>query len=188
MSLIPFGFWAASGEGAGAGAFDLLETTTLTTSASSISFSGLDSYAADYKHLQVRAVGRWDTSFAERTVNMKINGDSGSNYSAHSLFANGSTVQANDWTSDNKIDLAALSGSSGAGGAFGAIIIDILDAFKTTKFKTVRALSGATEAPRVQLNSGLWQNLNATTGITLFEQYSSSNFVAGSRFSLYGVK
>jgi hypothetical protein len=33
-------------------AFDLLETTTLTTSASSVTFSGLGAYS-DYKHLQI---------------------------------------------------------------------------------------------------------------------------------------
>ena len=37
------------------GAYDLLETTTLTSSASSVTFSGLGSYT-DYKHLQIRMV------------------------------------------------------------------------------------------------------------------------------------
>ena len=52
---IPLGFFAAAGAVAG-GSYDLLETTILSSNAASVTFSNLNNYAADYQHLQIRAV------------------------------------------------------------------------------------------------------------------------------------
>ena len=64
--------------------FDLLETTTLTSNASSVSFSGLDAYS-DYKHLQLRINGKFSSS-----VRLQLNGDTGSSYSWHQIYGDGS--------------------------------------------------------------------------------------------------
>ena len=55
------------------GSFDLLETTTLSTSASSVTFSGLGAYS-DYKHLQIRSVARdRSTDNSSKRLVMQIN-------------------------------------------------------------------------------------------------------------------
>jgi hypothetical protein len=176
MSLIPFGFWAASGGGA-AGGFDLLETTTLSTSASSVTFSGLGAYS-DYKHLQVRAVSKATTGFQILT----FNGDSGSGntYTTHLLQGNGSSVFS---SAEVGVTYGILNHSSKTD--WSANVIDILDAFSTDKFTTVRSFGGvASGSSIVQFISGAWYNTAAITSLTI----SKSALEIGSRFSLYGVK
>jgi hypothetical protein len=187
MSLIPFGFWAASGGGA-AGAFDLLETTTLTSSASSVTFSGLGAYS-DYKHLQIRAVGRSDRATAASSlIRLQFNSDTGSNYAHHMIYADGTSVNSAASTSQVGIDRIGLTGPTGIANVFAANVIDILDFSNTSKNTTVRILYGYAQTENtIRLASGLWMNTNAVTSITLSERFAA-NIIAGSRFSLIGIK
>ncbi len=191
MSLIPLGFWAASGgQAAGAGAYDLLETTILTSSASSVTFSSLGDYS-DYKHLQIRAVGRISTAINYTAAYMKFNGDSASNYSAHELVGTGSSVSSGGQANATQPFIWRVAGANATSGSFGAALIDILDAFSTTKYKTVRSLSGghyinASNPAIIQLTSSNWRSTSATNSLEF--QSASGDFVAGPRISLYGVK
>jgi len=187
MSLIPLGFWAASGGGGGAGAFDLLETTTLTSSASSVTFSGLDAYS-DYKHLQIRAVGR-TTQYGGLWI--QINSDTGNNYARHRLNANGTNVTSSSATSQSYVNfdnvfVGALQ--DGNAQVYGAAVVDILDFSSSSKNTTLRALGGnrSTSYGMINFSSGLWNSTAAATSIKLYDDVA--NLVAGSRFSLYGVK
>ena len=187
MSLIPFGFWAASGGGA-AGAFDLLETTTLTTSASSVTFSGLDAYS-DYKHLQIRMVTRANNVSANWIkTGFQFNNSTTTLYSGHELFGNGSSV-----SSQNEINTTFAYGGVTPDGAndantYGASCVDFLDYASSSKNTTVRGLAGqsTTYSNFIGLSSGLWRSTAAVTQIKVLLE--SESFVAGSRFSLYGVK
>ena len=186
MSLIPFGFWAASGAGGGAGAFDLLETTTLTSSASSVTFSGLGSYS-DYKHLQIRAVGRGDRSSSLADLWLRFNTDSGSNYAYHRLYGNGSSIGSSANTSQTKIQTGYVTGSTFTSGGFATVITDILDFSSASKNTTIRSMSGlAGTNNQVVLFSGLWNNTSAVTSIELLPEVN--NLVAGTRISLMGIK
>jgi hypothetical protein len=187
MSLIPLGFWAASGGGF-ASDFDLLETVSLSTSASSVTFSGLAAYATDYKNLQVRYTAR-DSSSGGRLGIQLINNDSGTNYTTHSLFARGSSVSSTSdvgksyfWTSTD------LPGSDTTANVFGAGVVDILDPFETTKKTTFRTLSGHSGSDSsISLVSGLWNNDSAISSFQMFP-FQGTSFAQYSRFSLYGVK
>lgn len=190
MSLIPFGFWAASGAGGGGSAYDLLETTTLTSTSSGVTFSGLGSYS-DYANLQIRIVGRASSSNDLRTT---FNSDTNSNYASHNLRgipASGSSAPlAGSYVDAANIATfsAMMPANDGPSNAFSSVIMDILDFQNTSKFKTVRTITGAVfdDYPGVGLFSGLWRNTDAITSIEL-KQYSTA-FLAGSRFSLYGIK
>lgn len=189
---IPLGILAVAGAGAaGGGAYDLLETTVLTSSASSVTFSSLGSYS-DYKHLQLRIVARrGDSAGTYTTIRMRMNGVTSGSYAYHRLEGDGSSVvSAADGTSDTRIEFAAISGDdSGTNPAdsFGAVIADILDFSSSSKNTTVRALSGFASSgnSRIRLASGLFNN---TAAVTSLEVYNTVNFEIGSRFSLYGVK
>ena len=189
MSLIPFGFWAASGAGGGAGAFDLLETTTLATSASSVTFSGLGAYS-DYKHLQVRAIARESSATAGYTSSqLTFNSDTGSNYSWHYLQGYGSGIISTDAPNQPNVRLQGFAPGDGSpSGVFGVGVIDILDFASTSKNKTVRVLQGALTSTNtaIALTSGAWYNTGAVTSINF--AIGSNSFLAGTRFSLYGVK
>ena len=194
---MPFGlgFFATAGASAGAaGSFDLLESQVLTGSQASIAFSNLNAtYGATYQHLQLRVVLRSDLGQTYEEVKFTFNGDSGNNYTDHYLAANGSSIFSGYDTTGNYPYTQPFSiavGSSNASGIFGAGVIDILDPFETTKNKTIRTLGGrltADSEKRTTLSSGLWINTSAVTSITLAPKVGS-NWISGSRISLYGIK
>ena len=182
MSLIPLGFWAASGGGA-AGGFDLLETQVLASSAASVTFTGLDTLAAGYQNLQIRMTAR-NTSTSNWTQ-FYLNGDTGSNYNGHRIHGNGSSVISQDATTGFGGDLFT-AGSNYSSGEFTPAVIDLLDFSNSSKNSTLRYFSGYVGTGNgVSLYSMLWVN---TAAVTSFQIASASNFETGSRFSLYGVK
>lgn len=165
---------------------DFLEEVVLTSSAASVTFSGLDSYAtAGYKHLQIRYVIRSDWGATSSQNNITFNSDTGSNYAYHLLIGSGSSVSSLGYTSRSFIYGGIGTGANSATGAFGTGVIDILD-FSATKNTTVRTLNGANDINRIGLDSGLWINTSAVTSATLTSIQGS--YIAGSRFSLYGSK
>ena len=184
------GAWKQFYSAAAPGDYDLLETTILGSAASSVTFSSLATYASDYKHLQLRLVARTDRNQASDSSLMRFNGDSGSNYSWHSLLvADTSAVLSEGFASQTLMRSGRLSGSPTTANVFAASVIDILDPYSTTKNTTIRVSDGfmAATSNWVGLGSGAWYNTSALTSITL-DQVFGTNFVAGSRFSLYGIK
>jgi hypothetical protein len=193
---MPFGlgFFATAGVSAAAGSFDLLETQVLGSSQASVTFASLSTYAATYRHLEIRASVRTDRSGADSDpVVMQFNTDTGSNYSRHglggyyiggsrSVYSNAAASQTSIMVSEN----APVSGSTAS--AFGYFIVDILDPFETTKNKTARSFSGMNASwSSVELRSGAWYNTSAVSSI-LLKPLVGGNFVQYSRFSLYGWK
>ena len=174
--------------------YELIQTVYLTASQSSVTFdvSGLGS---EYQHLQIRAVGRTDRSGADSDpLILRFNSDTGNNYATHGLGAynyNGSgATYSNATTSTSRILLTeSLASSVSTANAFGVVVADIADPFETTKNKTVKAVSGLQGGlwRDVSLRSGVWLNTGAVTSITL-APLVGSNFVANSRFSIYGLK
>jgi hypothetical protein len=193
--LIPFGILSAAAGVEDAGpAYELIESAILTSNESSVTFSNLGTYASTYKHLQIRAVVRSSrTGDTGSALNIRINGDTGSNYATHTLRGNGSNVISTASTSTNVPQiLDSIPATNAAGNAFAGGVIDFLDAYSTTKNKTIRNLGGIHGAGSpantfVFLNSVLY---NSTSSITSIEFYDAvaANLVAGSRFSIYGIK
>lgn len=183
MSPIPLGILALAGAAGGAPAYDLLETTTLTSSASSVSFTGLNAYS-DYKHLQIRAVVQNATDVP---FYLQINGDTGSNYAWHRLRATGSSVSSLNGSNQPRIDFGPATVTSFNSSAYNATIIDLLDYSSSSKNSTVRFMNGyISSSGEKQLNfgSGLWNNTSAVTSLLFY----GNTFVSGTRFSLYGVR
>lgn len=190
---MPFslGFWAAAGAGGGAaGAFEQIETVSLTGSQSSVTFSSIPS---TYKHLQVRMAVRTDAagSTEDNSGLIEFNGDTtNGNYAGHYLSGNGSGVNSSG-TSFKIGTIRNIATSLNTSSAYSAHIIDLLDYTSTNKNKTVRSFSGqhnsTYSAYGVALTSLLWLNTSAVTSFTL-KPASGQNWVSGSRFTLYGIK
>ena len=163
-------------------AFHHLETVRLSSNAASVTFSNLARYA-DYQHLQVRMVTRADIGGG--SIATRFNADTGNNYSTHRLFGTGSSVVSDAFTNYPLI-WGGINSPSTPTEAFGASVLDILDPFETTKYTTTRAFTGRSTEFIVMLLSGSWRNSAAVTQIALSP--NAGNFIAGSRFSLYGIK
>ena len=167
--------------------YDLLETTTLTSSASSVTFSGLGSYT-DYKHLQIRAVARSSRSANADGLSLRINNVSSSSYTRHVLFADGSNVNSSQSTGDTSLTVGRIPASSQSSDVYGAINTDLVDAYSSTKNTTSRSLSGFPgNENSIYLDSGLFINTASITDLTFFAT-AGPNLVTGSRFSLFGIR
>jgi hypothetical protein len=188
MSFILLGILNSQVDAGGAGAYDLLETQVLTSSASSVTFTGLGAYS-DYKHLQLRAVVRSDRASSVADFLVNLNADTGANYAFHTLGGNGTSVFSSAATSQSLMETGFATGSTFTANAFGVIVMDILDFSSTTKNTTLRSLTGlaGTENNQIRLVSGLYNSTSAVTSLE-FTSQASTNFITGSRFSLYGVK
>lgn len=171
--------------------YELLETAIVGAGGtSSVTFSNLNTnYGSTYQHLQLRIVGRTNRNDTDDFLTIRFNGDSGNNYAVHRLRANGTNVESSvPRTSYSNLEVYSLTAATQTANSFGAMIIDILDPFETTKNTTIRTFAGLTGSYNfVGLSSGLWMNTNAITTI-LLDQFFGTQFLAGSRFSLYGFR
>jgi hypothetical protein len=164
------------------GDYELISTTILPSAQASVSFD-VSTFASTYKHLQIRSASLVNSG-TTNLVTLRFNGDTGSNYVAHYLEGNGSSVTSN-WSTTTTSIYYGYWGTGSTTAAHGAVV-DILDAYSTSKNKTIRSFNGNhTASPLVTIYSGLWMNTAATTSLTIT---SPSNFLTGSRFSLYGIK
>jgi hypothetical protein len=185
---MPFGlgFFATTGAGAAAGAYELIQSQVLGTSAASVTFSSIPS---SFRHLQIRMIAK--TNRTDNTAALPLlnfNSDSGSNYAWHALTGTGSSVVSLASTSTTGMRTANITNSNAAFNAnnFGSGVIDILDYVSTAKNTTIRTLGGRDEANNISLISGVWLNTAAVTSLKLED--SGFSFVSGSRFSLYGLR
>jgi hypothetical protein len=177
------------------GAYDSIATTTLGSSASTITFSSIPS---TYTHLQIRMIGKAvDTNLEQYNPRIRFNGDTGANYALHFVRGYGTTVDRGSSTSQTS-GLAGVSSFPSSNAAytsvFGTSVVDILDYANTSKNKTLKTLNGfeangagngTNEAGQSGFSSTLWMSTSAITSITI---YSDSNFAQYSSFALYGIK
>ena len=174
-----------------AGAYDLLETQVLASSAASVTFTGLDTLAAGYQHLQLRITARRTGTAAQPVSSLlRFNGVTSASYARHRLQATGSSVSSSAAISQVSIELeASMAGGGAPAGAFSASVLDILDFASSSKNTTVKRFTGAVLADgqvRVLLASGLFNNTASITSFTITSE--ADNFDTGSRFSIYGLK
>ena len=168
------------------GSFDLLETQVLDSTTASVTFSSLSTYAADYQHLQIRTVLRDTRSITGNTTYMRFNGDSGSNYNGHGLLGDGSSVSSFVSPISTRMESVMSASANSTSGLFNSSVVDILDPFETTKYTTIKVLTMSMDGPQLRLGSNAWRNTAAVSSITFIG--NDGSFIAGSRFSIYGLR
>jgi hypothetical protein len=174
------GIIASSGGAAAAPAYESIATIT-PTGTSTITFSSIPS---TYTSLQLRM--SVITATAGANLQLRLNGDTGTNYARHFLFGNGASVSAsgNASVSTMYIDTSGTRTTSPM-----VSVIDLHDYASTTRYKTVRMLVGCDNngAGEIDLMSGLWMNTSAVNSLTIFAT-PTYNYSAGTTFALYGIK
>ena len=167
------------------GAYDALASVTLSTSASSISFSGIPS---GYKHLELRYFAR-STAASQVYGTVSANGDtSTSSYTAHDLFSGGSTAVQSHYGGQPGFAIQKIPGTNSTSGIFGAGVLTISDYASTNKYKTGRNLGGqdSNGSGEIDFVSSVWLSLATITSLNIVP--SSGSFATYSSFALYGVK
>jgi hypothetical protein len=192
--LIPFGVLSAAGAAVGdVDAYELISTTVLGGTAASVTFSNLGDYASTYKSLQIRATARSTRAGASIDgLGIRLNGDTAANYTVHFLRGENFGVISGASTGATLAGVAIISAPAAVANSFGAVLVDFLDPYSTTKNTTVRALGGshldAGITAYTELRSAVHLSTAAVSSILLFATTGGSNLVAGSRFSLYGIR
>jgi hypothetical protein len=173
--------------------FESIATVSVGSGGSStITFSSIPN---TYAHLQIRGLARSSNIYYNAGVLLRVNGDSGSNYSRHRLEGEGTAAYADGSASVTSTQQLPSTGGASLANNFAGFVIDILDYANTNKYKTIRTLTGyenngngsGNDRGDIQLNSGSWQNTAAITSIS-FTINDASNFVQYTTFALYGIK
>jgi hypothetical protein len=173
--------------------FELIQTTSLSSSASSIDFSlGSNSFTDLYMILNART----DVGGDKDQLLIQFNGDTtASNYSSGYNAGDGSNSSFSSLftrtTSAAGLRFAGLPGNGSSSGTRGALEIDFFNV-NSPYFKTVLAYGGFTDLSSTPVGTigaynGSWRNTAVLTSIALKAQ-SNGNFMSGSTFSLYGMR
>jgi hypothetical protein len=167
--------------------------TTVVGSGGTSSITFDVSSLTGYKHLQIRALLRGQAADTAGQSYIRINGVTSDSYTWHGMYGTGSSVGTENqaFAAKNAAygQFRHTSGNSTAG-QFGVGICDILDAFSTTKYKTIRTLAGydSNGSGQIRFYSGaLISTTNAITEIKIEDQ-SGSGYAQYSHFALYGIK
>jgi hypothetical protein len=192
MSLI-LGILDSGGAAAGGGtAYESIASATGTGSSGTITFSSIP---ATYSHLQIRILGRnlYSAGSSARSLWFTFNSDTSNSYPVHRLYGDGSAASAEGFTATGSGGTSflgwAMVDSGATASVYATTIMDIHDYASTSKYKTVRSISGAdlNGSGRIYLNSSVWMSTSAITSIT-FEDQAGGGFSTGTTFALYGIK
>lgn len=160
--------------------YEPIQTTTLTSAQSSITFSSIPS---TYTDLRVVWVGTNTTGSSE--VRLRFNSDTGTNYSQTALSGNGSSATSGRLTSQTLIYLTWGNSLNGTLPAFKTV-----DVFSYTgsTYKTVLSTESTDRngSGSVVANVGLWRSTSTITSIEL--SVDTNNFATGTTATLYGIK
>ena len=168
---------------------EAIATQYLEADAASVTFSSLGSY----EHLQIRVSGRHNISGSgSHTIYIRFNGDTGSNYSTHTMYAyNGANTSVDKYTGQAFVYAGGrITGPLTPSSAnYGTSVIDILDYRNANKNTTMQQMSGVVDDYEgnsfLQFGSALWDDTAAVTSILLYPP--SDSFERGTEMTLYGL-
>lgn len=164
--------------------FESIATVTLASASTGITFSSIPQ---TYTSLQIRGIGTSNTR--TNGPSFYLNGVStGTSYAYHTLWADGTSAQAQGYASQPYIGGAGLIDTTYPT----AWIYDIHDYTSTSRNKTIRWFCGndtnsgtAGQTGTIWNSSGLYMSTSAITQIDLYNGYT---WKAGTTFALYGIK
>ena len=155
--------------------YDLLDSVTLSSSASSVTFSSIDQSYRDLV-LIVEALGNASSA---ANVLVTFNSDSGSNYTYLGMSGNGSTASAFTGTS------TSISGFGSDGTTRVLSSFQINDYSATDKHKPVLVRANQPGSV-VQARVARWANTSAITTVTITDNLANG-YSVGSTFYLYAI-
>ena len=164
--------------------YEPIATTTLSTATATVTFSSI---SGSYTDLVLVLSARSSQTGATDGLAVRVNSDTGSNYSSTYLRGDGTSATSGRNSSDTYYRFAfdAVVASGAASGTFSATIIHFMNYSNTTTNKTIigRANVAGSGTDAVV---GLWRNTNAITSVSCIGY--GGNLETGSTFTLYGIK
>lgn len=158
------------------GTYTLINSTTLSSNQSSITFSSIPSTFTD---LILVTNGKMSAGSALNNK-MTFNSDTATNYSRTYVYGDGSSAFSGRDSSQDNLGFIYWSSTNPS-----TTIIQIMDYSNTTTYKT--ALARTSESGVAAAYVGLWRSTSAITSITI-TRGSTNDFASGSTFKLYGIE
>jgi hypothetical protein len=163
-----------------ASTYEKIATTTLTSTAATITLSSIPATYTD-----LIAVVNIGTNVAGN-MQVRLNGDTGSNYSTLTLIAYNNTVTGSG-TYSLSFMYAAVAGALPLTVGPASAILQFNNYSNSTTYKTMLARYANASLPEVDATVSTWRNTAAITSINL-SSYSGSVYLVGTTFTLYGIK
>jgi hypothetical protein len=157
--------------------YTLIDSVTLTSSASSVTFSSISATGKGDLVLAVEQTGAGVNAW----INVRFNGDSGTNYYGVSMAGSGSSTQSATLTQSYLAVGGGVEYSDGTNPQ--QAILQISDFSATDKHKTMLSRSNVAVGSGVgtAAYAGRWANTAAITSVA----FVNRTFAAGSTFFLY---
>ena len=170
------------------GAYESIATVSVGSGgAASVTF---DNIPSTYSHLQIRAIARRTGSATSTPTDwLRFNQDTGSNYTWHYLYGDGSSATAGASNPQDRAYVLFLTAGGQTANTFAVSVIDVLDYANTNKYKTIRAIGGNDNNDIngiAKFYSSAWMSTSAITRIDL--DTDADDFAQYSHFALYGIK
>jgi hypothetical protein len=170
----------------------LISETELGASAASVTFSSIP---GTYRSLLIVVQARTDKAASDAdTVNVRFNGDTGNNYDRLAVvFGNSATSYGPSRASSSMLSVAMAEASGSRASNFAPALMFAPDYAATDREKWLQVLNSprfgdvaADSDVLLRIAAGRWRSSSAVTSIT-FLPNTGTNFVADSKFTLYGV-
>lgn len=154
-----------------------LASLTLSASTSSVTFSGISQSYTDLILIYSTQMGTPDT------ILLRVNSDTGTNYSQTLISGNGSAASSTRYTGNTYL-VAGTGGSDSASPEWSTRITQLMSYSNTTTYKTLITRANKASA-YTTADVQLWRSTSAITSITVVPY--SNTFASGSTFNLYGI-
>lgn len=165
-----------------------IATTTVSGSTTqTVTFSSIPS---TYTDLIVIINAGYTNNVGDDQFHMRINGDTGSNYSNTVLYGTGSAAGSYRDSNFTYMNMGRASRNDIAT----AVIVNLQNYANTTTNKsvlfTMRTADSSYAGANVPITSGagLWRSTSAINSITFSNYYNTNYYRSGSTFTLYGIK
>lgn len=151
--------------------------------------TGAGGFATTHDHLVMFFNGRTTEAVIISFALLTFNNDGGGNYDSQNDRGRDTTASATDGQAATATGWT-IAGASAAAGVSGAALAIVPDYTGTTLEKTMISFGGLADEAATGGDSNTrvshWRNTAAITRVILTAQ-AASNFVAGSRFTVYGI-
>ena len=154
--------------------YEPIATTTLGSTQNQVDFNTISSAYTDL----VLVFNGGVTSTAD--IWLRMNSDTGSNYSRTRLTGDGSTA-----ASTRNSAASSIFVSVGTVGSNANMIIHVFNYANATTYKTT--LTRFNSSAYTAASTGIWRSTSAITSLTLKAE-AADTFTSGSTFTLYGIK
>jgi hypothetical protein len=158
--------------------YTTIATQTLGSAAATVTFSSIPSTYTDLVLIITP-----QSSSGTASVDIQLNGDTGTNYSLTYLYGTGSSAASGR---DSNTAIAGGGSAVATANIFLTNTVQIQNYSNTTTNKTLLMRTGNTDG-NVLTAVSIWRNTAAITSISL-KLATAVNFTTGSTFTLYGIK